>query len=239
VALIEKRHCQLGRAPRQNKRALAARIRSRGVIKDNKHLDQCGHIIAHSLGGRIEYGNLIPQGRTTNLAGYRQAENVIRRYLDSQDRRDPRALVQIGLVYGHEMYPYRPTRFYYSYVLYDDSDEERNNHINSDALLNPPVQIQISVAKGQKIIVKGDQVIKARTRSIPNRVSTACNNWAFWLQIAASLVVCLTPVPAPVPIPAKVPVADAVRQAAQIVKMTDWVQQLQRPMLVAAAAATA
>ena len=200
VALIEKRHLKFGQSTRQN-RKLAAVIRSRGIIGENgKHLDQCGHIIAKSLGGLMKFGNLIPQGKTTNLEAYRCAERIIHSHVDNQNKKNPRALVQVGLVYGDEKYPYRPTRFYYSYLLYDDSGEERKNDQNTD---QPKYELAITVG-GKTVIIESGQVVKARTRSIPNRAAQVAQRYAdkaFWFQIAAAATAILTSALVPFPLP--------------------------------------
>ena len=212
IAVVEKHHIGMGQNTSYNKN-LANEIRNRGIKTNDKKIkefnilpDQCGHIIACSLGGHMEPCNLIPQGRTSNIRHYHFAENLIKRHVSST-KKNPWALIQVRLMYEDTEYPNRPTKFYYSYFLFKDEENEDSGK---------EVKLVPLLPHGVEIRVKGHVVVRARTRVEPNRVSTSKSRvWegiAVGLQFAASLLsvfgptnIPTLPAPAPVPVPEPVP----------------------------------
>ncbi|CAF1368306.1 unnamed protein product [Rotaria sp. Silwood1] len=83
-AEIHRRHLGKGQTTQQNK-DLATKIRSRG-----KPGDDCGHIIAASLGGKMVDFNLFPQTRFINRGqyGWASVEFEVRLFYDDMEYKD-------------------------------------------------------------------------------------------------------------------------------------------------------
>lgn len=209
IAVIENKHLRTGQNTGTNS-DLAEEIRARGIKPD-----QCGHIIAVSLGGRMEYCNLIPQGKTTNIMHYHYAEKLIKSHIEDKTKKNPWALIKVRLIYENKKYPNRPTRFYYTYRLYKDKEQNEENigEFEPELIQLLPQSVKIECCVCEKV----------RTRAAPNRVQapTSTSMSSIWgtiavgFQFAAGLLSIFGPTnipitPAPAPEPAPVPVLEPV-----------------------------
>lgn len=180
---------------------LAAEIRTRGM-----HGDQCGHVISYNLGGQVEYKNLFPQGKVSNITQYHRVEKAIGKFVGSTNKKNPWALILVRLFYNNLNYPNRPTKVCYSFFLYEDKEVGNGaENVSESRLLMPILPI------GVKISVEGCVYVESKQRVAPNRVAAKSNaesrqfweNCAIGLQTAASVVSLLSIAQPPEPIPNK------------------------------------
>lgn len=197
VALVEHRHLGKGEATSANP-ALAMEIRDLGhkyqgkIIKyQDRSIDQCGHIIARSLGGKMERRNLFPIGRNTNLSQYINAERHIREFILENEQKKGRALIQVKLEYEDGRFPCRPTSFKYSYVLFRDDKDGKQKEADPGSLNNVFLEITVVDAMGEEVSIQVDEknVVKSRTKMHCNRPSKSTWNkvaeeGAFWTSLA-------------------------------------------------------
>ena len=125
-AEIYPRHLGTGEAT-DTKKKLKQKIRSRGDLSDPDP-DDCGHMIAYQLGGKMVDLNLFPQDKKINeghivrMSGrlkvrtcyfWRVAiEAAIAEFLAKTDRsKNPRVDYQVRLRYGDPVFPNRPVSF--------------------------------------------------------------------------------------------------------------------------------
>jgi len=125
-AFIEKHHLGTGEETSTD-RKLAEEIRNLGHKENEKPVDFCAHIIAPSLGGRMDKRNLIPLGRTENWDDYTVAERTIYDFIHKKQSQNGRAYLRIFIFYDDEQNPSCPTRMQFSYRLFaDDKDGKQN-----------------------------------------------------------------------------------------------------------------
>ena len=141
-AKIWQNHLGTGESTSDNPE-LRDEIRNRGVREDPR--DDCGHLIARRLGGKMVEFNLFPQelavnrGRRVNIEGKEYPlsklwklgiEAVIHGFLKyTHPRYRPRVYVQIRLQYGDSEFPDRPVGMYYivKFKKDDDSSDDKLN----------------------------------------------------------------------------------------------------------------
>lgn len=239
IAVVLPRHLRPGATRRYTTvdKILVKEIQNRGIDGD-----QCGHIIAFSLGGNMEYQNLFPHNKTSNRNQYLRAERVIAKFVGSTERRNPWALILVRLFYNNIDCPNRPTKICYSYFLRHDTDQNSSAENASYSSNLIPI-----LPRGIEILVAQSVNFKVRTRVSPNKVKGKSNaesrqyweNWAIGLQSAASVVSLLggiikpaveVPTEAPMPVPETVhqPVPMPVPQPVQplVEPMQIWSEQL-------------
>jgi len=244
IAVVRPQHLKTGCARRytEYERQLAAEIRNRGGNRD-----QCGHVISFNLGGQMEYKNLFPQGKTSNLHQYQRMEKMIAKFVGSTNRTKPWALILVRLFYNNKDYPNRPTKVSYSFFLYEE--KEGNSAANST---DSPILIPI-LPMGIKISVEGCVYVENKQRVSHNTVKAKSNAekrqlWeglAIGFQAAASVVSLLgttnsitsTSNSTPVPVPGPLPLSPLIKPD---VPIQIWSQQillnrsnLSKPLLIA------
>ncbi|CAF1406377.1 unnamed protein product [Adineta steineri] len=144
VAEIEPKHLNTGEETSDQK-GLRDAIRARGQRNaDGTPCDDCGHIIARSLGGKMVHFNLFPQCLAINRgwAGLSSlwkwgVEFLIQSWLTLQIVYDPMVRFHVVLDYpeNYSDYPDRPTKMYYVIEFWkkddDSSSDESNEEENS------------------------------------------------------------------------------------------------------------
>lgn len=157
-ALIEFHHLDRGESTSANQ-GLAKEIREKGR-KD----DQAGHIIARSLGGKMERDNLFPISRQSNMNMYHKSEKDIATFIRNNNKDGGRAYLRVQLCYGdsNSRYPERPRTFLYSYVLFTNKSRQPQGSSQSGNRRNSDTLKLLSNA--------GVVVEKSRTKICPNRV---------------------------------------------------------------------
>lgn len=142
-AKIRQNHLDTGEPTSTNPR-LRDEIRNRGVREDPR--DDCGHLIARCLGGKMVEFNLFPQelavnrGRRVNIEGteyplskwWKNIEAVIYVFLKcTHPRYRPRVYFQIRLQYGDSEFPDRPVGMYYI-VKFKTDDDSSDDELNDE-----------------------------------------------------------------------------------------------------------
>lgn len=141
-AHIEPKHLSTGEPTSVDDR-LARRIRKRGIFG----LDDCGHIVARSLGGKMLEFNLFPQNKYINRgwSGFGGlwricVENLMKLWLENKLVINPRIDYEIVVFYNDAVYPHRPDNGLFKITFLADREEEENE--NNDAnLFDYPVML--------------------------------------------------------------------------------------------------
>ena len=136
LAEIYPRHLGKGEDTSKNS-ALAAEIRSRGMRGDD-----CGHIIARLLGGKMVDFNLFPQnpdvnrGRKGLTDQWRtKVERSIEIWLTNSSLRNPRVEFEIRFSYNDQQYPNRPDHGKYLIKFKcDGSEQNKSGHTTKGKL---------------------------------------------------------------------------------------------------------
>lgn len=131
-ALIERKDLFTGMATSQNAR-LAERIRSRG--RENE--DDCGHIVANVLGGKMVDFNLFPQDRDINRGWngfylyWREIERFMFLWLIVPGLKNPKVDFKFLLNYNDNRLPHRPSSCNMLIIFQaDEPDDSKNEDFN-------------------------------------------------------------------------------------------------------------
>ncbi|CAF0916714.1 unnamed protein product [Adineta steineri] len=131
LAEIYEEHLGKGEATSKNS-SLAEKIRSRG-----KSDDDCGHIIACSLGGKMVDFNLFPQNKNINrgFKGWknhwrRGIEHLIYIWLKKRFCHEPHVQFQVRFFYTDSHYPNRPDHGKFL-IHFKGGDSEANMKVNN------------------------------------------------------------------------------------------------------------
>ncbi|CAF1306617.1 unnamed protein product [Adineta ricciae] len=113
-------------------------IRARGKrTEKNEPMDQCGHIVANTLGGRMLDINTFPQNPALNCGHegthllWRAFEVLMKQWLQKiPEKYNPRVKFIVKLFYDDPNYPDRPNKFFYSIQFLVDDDEDSETDEN-------------------------------------------------------------------------------------------------------------
>jgi len=166
-ALIQAHHLPFGETTGKNQttKKLAKEIRELGHKVHGDSVDQCGHIVAACLGGKMERRNLFPVSQTSNLSQLNRSERKIKQFIETNRSKNGRAYFRMFLFYEDPDYPARPTRFEYSYILMCDDDGKQKKTSNQ------PMRFEVYVPEVGLVSIKELAIESARTKVHANHKS--------------------------------------------------------------------
>jgi hypothetical protein len=116
IAKIEPRHLDKGEKTTSNK-TMAELVRGYGY--GSKGGDDCGHIIANMLGGKMRLYNLFPQEKCTNRVEFKNTvEMHVYKFLDNFKSEKPYVLFAVNLTYSDSSKPMRPNQLKFKATFY-------------------------------------------------------------------------------------------------------------------------
>ncbi|CAF3565600.1 unnamed protein product [Rotaria socialis] len=180
--------------------SLSNLIKGRGIYDNrnsrNSGNDDCGHIVAASLGGKMVDINLFPQnqclnrGWKDNYSIWRLIEACIKLWVTGiPEKYRPRVKFQMLLYYNNPKYPDRPDQFKYmvQFLMDDDSSSDEDNDDDEKIYLS---HVLYNIAEiSLQCRNKEAETLKARIKTMIVQMSYRCKaNVAEFLRELSEII---------------------------------------------------